>query len=225
MSEADSRDGKAAPSRAMGQFSALEEGIGTTIVGGQPPGRERSRVNVSAGVEKILYLAASDQRFHEALRQDRNAAIDSSGIPLTASERALLAAAPAAQLEATISALDITEVNLGRRRFMRAVAVSAATLAAAGAAGCGDDRPIPADTRWPSVDAGSLIRDIPVPDTPSVADGIRPDSAGIRPDIAADAPWPSVDAGSRDSPVPDVAADTRGPSADAGVGGDMPQND
>lgn len=219
MSEAASRDGKASPSRAMGQFSALEEGIGTTIVGGQPPRRERSRVQVSAGVEKILYLAASDQRFHAVLLQDRAAAMDSSGIPLSASERALLAAAPAAQLEATINALDVTEVNLGRRRFMRAVAVSAVTLAAAGAAGCGDERAIPADTRWPSVDAGSLVRDIPVPDTPAVADGVRPD------DIAVDSPWPSVDAGSTDSPVPDVAADTSGPSADAGVGGDMPQND
>ncbi len=78
MSETGPKDkGRAANPRAMGQFSAVEEGASTTIVGAQPFRRVRNKVNVPAGVEKVLYLAATDSAFHDKLMQDPDAAVAS----------------------------------------------------------------------------------------------------------------------------------------------------
>jgi len=174
----------------MGQFSAVEasEGPSTTIVGAQPPRRQRKQVNVPAGVEKILYLAATDRRFHQALLQDRAAAVAASGIELKASELAMLRAAPAAQLEATIAALDVTPENLGRRRFMQAVAVSAVTLAAADAlSGCGDDDgKVPADSST-FFDSGGIRPDAGT----DTATDITTDTSGGSPDAGISADMPS----------------------------------
>jgi hypothetical protein len=181
----------------MGQLSAVEdtEGTGTTIVGAQPPRRQRSKVQVSAGVERILFLAATDSAFHRLLLQDREAAVKASRVELTASELLMLRAAPAAQLEATIAALNVTPENLDRRRFMKAVAISAAAVAAAETlGGCGDD------------DKGATADSSPnpKPDSGPPRDGEPPDSLP------------------RDGEPPDLRVDTFGGSVDAGVLSDMP---
>jgi len=148
--------------------------MGTTIVGGQPPGRARQTQSVPVGVERVLFTAATDSAFREALLADRTRALEARGIDLEASELALFERIPASQLEAAIGAIDTSPANLRRRVFLGAVAAGAAAVALEG---CGDD---------------STVKGIR-PDDGSVADypaatGIRPDSfaESIPTDAAAD---------------------------------------
>lgn len=148
-------------SRAMGQLLADDPSdVGTTIVGGQPPGNQRKKVTgVPVGIERVLYAAAVDPAFRARLLEQREAAVKDRGFQLRESELAMLRLAPAAQLESAIDGLDTSEHSLERRTFMRAVAASMVTLAAADTiSACGED----------------------------AVKGIRPDSGfdsgGIRPD-------------------------------------------
>jgi len=132
-------DSKRRP-RAMGQFSSDDDsGSGTTIVGGQPPGvRRRSLEGVPIGLEKVLYAAAVDAEFRARLLRDRDGAVAGLGLELRPSELTALRLAPAAQLQAAIDGLDISVENLERRRFMRTVAGSIATVVGADVlVGCG----------------------------------------------------------------------------------------
>ena len=92
---------------------------------------------VPVGMERIIYLAATEPGFHEALMADREAATE--GLGLRASERAVLLAVPTAQLQAAIEGVDVSEPNVARRAFLGAVAASAATVAATATLSCGDD--------------------------------------------------------------------------------------
>ena len=194
--------------------SVLQAETGTTIVGGQPPRRQHVRVNVPVGVERALFLAAGEPEFKAALLQDRDLAARARGVRLRPSEEAMLRVAPAAQLEAAIARLDTSPPNVQRRRFMQAVAVSAAALAAGGATGCGDDTEVPLDGKVQSdsagvrVDAGSrdsLPADVPTyyPDAGIAPDTVKQDvptyypDAGVPPDtVAHDAPfWEASPAG------------------------------
>jgi len=94
---------------------------------------------VPVGVEKVLYLAATDEGFRQALMEDRARAVQQRGLSLRDSELALLAAVPDPQLRVAIDGMDTTPRNVQRRTFMRVVAASAATVAAAEALGCSDD--------------------------------------------------------------------------------------
>jgi hypothetical protein len=179
------------PPRATAQLSAGDDGgVAPTIVGGQPPGRGRKGIKgIPVGVERVLYAAASDDAFRQRLLQDRRAAVQERGFELRASELAMLELAPAAQLQAAIDGMDVTPQNLERRKFLRAVAVSAATLGAGAAlVGCGDD-----DDK----------------ENPPVPAGIRPDSAGVRPDSG-----PPAGDGAADAPRDTVAAPD-GPDQDS----------
>jgi hypothetical protein len=117
-----------------------------TIVGGQPSRRlvggsigkrERfaQKLSVPVGLEKVLYLAARSRAVRERLLADRLGTIAGLGVTLRDSERAMLAAAPAAALEAMIDRIDAS--NPRRRKFMSLVAAAATSLAAGTAAmGC-----------------------------------------------------------------------------------------
>ncbi len=94
---------------------------------------------VPVGVERVLYMAATDPAFREALMADRAGAVQRAGLPLRDSELALLAAVPRPQLQAAIDGMDTTQTNVQRRTFMRVVAASAATVASATALGCSED--------------------------------------------------------------------------------------
>ena len=94
---------------------------------------------VPVGVEKVLFLAATDEGFREALLQDRDRAVEQQGLSLRDSERALLAAVSNEQLCVAIDGMDTSAPNVRRRTFMRVVAASAATVASAAALGCSDD--------------------------------------------------------------------------------------
>jgi hypothetical protein len=140
--------------RAMGQLSAdepvgnVDGAQGLTIVGGQPSRRQRRRRSlqgVPVGVEKVIYLAAADPAFHRALVEDLDAALTSRELQLRPSELAMLRAISSAQLDAAIASVDVRPENVQRRQFLRAVAVSAVTLAAGGAAGCDNSSSPPVD--------------------------------------------------------------------------------
>lgn len=179
------------PPRAMGQLSATDptQQVGTTIVGGQPPGEGRQGILVSAGVERVLFLAAVDPAFCEELVRDRAAAAR-RGFKLSESELAVLRLIPAEQLRATIDSLDASPDNLRRRRFLQAVAVGAAAVAA----GCSDDdvktdapvsgpdatgilADMPPGPDSAGIDSGPVV-DIEAPDSGSAVKGIRPDDGG-----------------------------------------------
>jgi hypothetical protein len=185
---------------ARAQLSADDpSGTGTTIVGGQPTRPRRPLRAIPVGIEKLLYAAAIEPDFREALLRDREAAIRARGIALAPSELAMLKLAPASQLANAIDALDTSASNLARRGFLRAVA-GAVTLAAGTAlAGCGE-KPVPQAgimvDRSSYPDAG-----IPARDIPDYTFQGR-DAAGM-----TDRPW--VEAG------PDGASDG-GPAKDAG---------
>jgi hypothetical protein len=176
--------------RKPGGASADDSGSGTTIVGGQPPGRPRRALqDVPVGLERVLYLAASDPGFRQALLRDRDAAVDARGFPLLPSERTALKVASTEQLEAAIRGLDVSAPSLERRGFMRSVAASAVTLAAVNAlSGC-DRAPVPGVPDNGPVMAG-MDRSQPPWEGPPIA-GDRPGDgpgprwegplAGIRP--------------------------------------------
>jgi len=171
------------PHRAMGQLMASEpDPVNTTIVGGQPPRKQGQTVKVPAGVERALFLAATDEAFCRELFEDRAGAVQTRGLQLSASELAMLRAAPQAQLRAIIDGLDVSAGNVQRRRFMQAVAVGAAALAA----GCGDDGG-KTDAPGPGPDATGILADMPGPGTDAVAglqDAMPPSDFEVPQDLA-----------------------------------------
>lgn len=72
---------------------------GPTIVGARPPGEGTADAAVPNGLDTLLARAAGDPRVKADLLERRAAAASRAGIALTADEEALLAAAPAEQLE------------------------------------------------------------------------------------------------------------------------------
>jgi hypothetical protein len=88
---------------------------------------------VPKGVEVLVHKAAVDPVFRADLLARRAAAAEDIGLPLEATEAAMLAAVPAAQLETIIARTSVPEEH--RRAFLGKAA--AAMLAALGAMGAG----------------------------------------------------------------------------------------
>jgi len=125
------------------------------------------------GVERVLYTAAVDPSFKEALARDRLAAVASRGFELSGSEQALLRMVPDSQLRAAIDGIDFSPENLERRRFLRTLAVTTATVVAADAlTACGGDSE-PTPTRGIQPDMPPADRDGGISDM-MAATGIRP---------------------------------------------------
>lgn len=104
------------------------------------PGSEQTEVPV--GFEMLLYRAAEDPDFAEALVADRERAAAAWGVPLRPSERATLSAVSDDMLRAMIQRLRPGHAQ--RRGFMGNVAAAVASLAAGTAAvgalsSCDDD--------------------------------------------------------------------------------------
>ncbi len=170
--------------------------VGTTIVGGQPPKDRRMTVSVPAGVEKLLYLAATDDDVRHELLRDRDRAAPGHGVALTTSEAAMIRLAPTAQLSSMIDALDVSATNVQRRGFLKAVAASAAAVTAGAAlSGCSDDDDkVKVDSKVgldaqagvdakvnPGLDSGGIQPDTSYLDTAVQVDVGGPKPAGIRP--------------------------------------------
>ncbi len=158
----------------MGQLLADDPGdVGAPIGDRQlPHPQSKKMASVPVGIERVLYAAAVDPLFRTQLLEEREAAVKGRGFKLRESELAMLRLAPAAQLESIIDGLDTSEHSLKRRTFMRAVAASVVTLAAADTiSACSDDGIRPDTTS--GFDAGGSRPDV------------GPAMAGIGPDLTA----------------------------------------
>ncbi|MDY0164939.1 MAG: hypothetical protein RBS80_00260 [Thermoguttaceae bacterium] len=131
-----------------------QEAVRMTIVGGRPPGSGQPVGPVPRGAEILIKKAAVDPEFRTLLVERRAAAADEIGLQLDPAEAMMLAAAPAAQLEAIIERTTVPQEH--RRAFLGKAA--AAMLAAVGisTAGCPPatlgvrpDRPQPAPAGIP----------------------------------------------------------------------------
>lgn len=196
----------------------VEEGrevVRRTIVGGRPRAREKRKIRVPIGLEKVLCRAAGDAAFRQALLLDRDRAVDEAGWELLPTERAVLGSVPAATLETMIASIDVQQH--GRKRFMAGVMAAAfAATALATDGGCvvtGSE---------PDEPPGDVVEDVAFGDAAATRDativpdadpsrGISPDSvvwdigepvpAGILPDAWADSGAPDI------ITMPDITAE------------------
>jgi hypothetical protein len=126
---------------------------------------------IAVGLERVLYLAATEPEFRAALARDVEAAVAGRGLSLGATELATLRAIPTEQLQGTIASLDTSGSNLERRTFLRAVAVSAVAVGSVSAlSGCGED-----EDKGPKVDQGVQAKDLGKAQDSGASRGISPD--------------------------------------------------
>lgn len=138
MSEAKGPEDRGAE---RGAAPARREAARTTIVGGQPPGNAREVPPIPVGLEHLLGLAAASPEFAEALRRDPRAAVQATGLALSASERAILSAVPAPALDQMVSQMNGRLAEPERRRFLEHAALAVAALVGGSAlAACGDKK-------------------------------------------------------------------------------------
>ena len=225
------------PYMGMGVLSG-GDAAGTTIVGGQPGETRRgARQQVPVGLERVLYAAAAEPEFRDALLADRAKALAARGFELTNSERAVLGNLPAEQLAAMIARLDVSRENLARREFLRNVAGTFVALAAGSAlTGC-PSKGEQAATQGGAPFLGPSVPPEPQPPyvEPGPPAGIRPDlpeppepvapPAGIRPDVPEPpSPSPYSTGGIRpDRPKPPtIDIDDPGPQPTRGIRPDRP---
>lgn len=152
-----------------------------------------ARMKLPVGIERVLCVAAADEAFRSRLLEDPRRAVADHGLRLRDSELALLCAIPRPQLEGAVDAVDLSPDNVRRRGFLRAVAATAAGVAAADVLVACEDTDTPAGIR-------------PLDD----AAGIRPsyDATGIRPDMAPGDGTAAADGGATDADLDDAVADT-----------------
>ncbi|MBI5526881.1 MAG: hypothetical protein HY897_11155 [Deltaproteobacteria bacterium] len=157
-----------------------EEVAGKTIVGGRGTVRKAGKVSVPVGIEKVLYLAATDTAFKGRLFGNRSAVLADPILKLDESERAILGGVPDEQLLVMVENID--PQKHGRRKFIRSVAACAASLAAGSViVQCGDE--VETVTKGATVGAGGVRADVP-DDDPDAADTEMDVSHGILPDAS-----------------------------------------
>ena len=162
------------PHRVSGpQFRADDakehEAVRTTIVGGRPPGSGQPVGPIPRGIEVLIKKAAVDAEFRTLLLERRAEAAGEIGLVLEPAEAAMLAAAPAAQLEAII---DQTTVLPAHRRAFLGKAGKAMLAVVGGAAVVGLLSPAGAGCDWPGAPPAPAGI---APDTPPAPAGERPD--------------------------------------------------
>lgn len=87
------------------------------------------RVTVTVGLERLLYLAATDAALRDALLADRARALAAAGLTLSEGEAAVLAAVDRDTLATMIDA--VAPLSRRRRPFLKAVAATCVVLATA----------------------------------------------------------------------------------------------
>lgn len=194
-----------------------------TIVGGQPRNKkQKGKMKVPVGMEKILFHASRDEEFRKKLLSDREIAIAQSGIRLRPSEEAMLKVISNTALEIMIA--NIVPENPRRRKFMGLVAAAAASLAAGTAGeGCGDD----VETEHPTWDAGGNGSDTDVDgdtdsdtdtdtDTDSDSDTDSDTDTDTDTDTDSDSDTETGEDAGNDGSVDTDTVDTDEPDIDAG---------
>jgi len=179
--------------------------VKTTIVGGQPAGNERHLTEVPIGLEQLLAMAATSEEFSRALLDDRDSAVEVSGVTLTRTEWAILKATSDPVLDQMVSQVDVRLPKPERRQFLERAAAAVVLLVGTGAAASckgkgsapskpGEADPVPKDMRpMDSVrpDAGVPMSHPPAgirprdPVPPNMRPMREPDQAGARPDRPA----------------------------------------
>lgn len=149
------------------------EAVRTTIVGGRPPGSGQPVGPIPRGIEVLVKKAAVDSAFCETLLRDRAAAATAIGLALDPAEAMMLAAVPAAQLEAIIAQINVPQEQ--RRTFLghaaaAMVAIVAGTAVTTGCRqeikkGIAPDKPRRTQSTAPAGDSR-------VPVDPAVADRV-----------------------------------------------------
>ena len=152
----------------------------TTIVGGQPPAPAAEAPPVPTGIQSLLRLASVDGAFRAELLERRGEMADVAGLPLTPSERAILASSPASQLRDMAEKLPPPPP--ARREFLRQTAASAVVLLGGAAmadtlTGCCDA--LERIDVNPMATGGGAAPDWPDEFTPAAGDD--DDSAGANP--------------------------------------------
>ena len=175
-----------------------KQAVKTTIVGGQPPGNDRSLPPIPVGIEDLIGMAAVNGEFATALYEDRAAAITAGGVELTATERGILAAIDDAMLAQMVANVERGVPNRERRWFLHRSAAALLVLAGGGAvaSACSDPQskpqppksPAPADAAAAPPDAQPVPKDGPPPPPP---DAVRPEPMPTR-GISPDRPKPDV---------------------------------
>ena len=118
------------PTPSSPQFRAdrpgEQEAVTTTIVGGRPPGPGQSVGQIPRGIEVLIKKASVDPAFKGLLLEKRAESARKIGLDLDPAEAMMLAAVPAAQLEAIIAQTTVPRQH--RRAFL---GNAAATMLAA----------------------------------------------------------------------------------------------
>jgi len=166
--------------------------------------RRKFTARVPIGIEKVLYLAATNASFRRRLTEDRAGAVAAAKVRLTEAERATLLAVPTRALETMID--GIRPAEHGKRRFMRTIAGATVSLAASVAAeGCIDATPAGIQSDIPGPDDAAAVEDgggdeVDVALPTEVEDGMD----------AEVEPWDTAEV-----PMPDIAAEGSRPDDDA----------
>lgn len=111
--------------------------VRTTIVGGQPPGNARPLGEVPIGMERLLGLAAVDDRLAAELERDPRSLAEECGITLEPTELSVLAATPPGALRGMLDGIRTGLAEPARREFMKRASVLAVALFATGGAAAG----------------------------------------------------------------------------------------
>jgi len=194
MSREDRKPGE--PRRDQEPEAVEKRAVKTTIVGGQPPGNERPLPPIPVGIEEILGMAAVNEEFAAALYENRDTAVQASGVELTATERGILAAIDSTTLRQMVGNVEGVFPNRERRAFLARSAAALLALAgggaaAAAAAACSDTKSKPSTKpSQPAPADAAAAAALPADAAPAPADAAPPDAeppapppAGIRPDM------------------------------------------
>ncbi|MBN1421550.1 MAG: hypothetical protein JXP34_22445 [Planctomycetes bacterium] len=119
------------PKGRMFSPKAREDEIRRTIVGVRPPEGAGALPPIPRGIEVLIKKASVDSGFRDLLLADREAAAREIGLDLAPSERAVLAAVPARELEAFVDRVRVPEEH--RRVFLGRAAAAMLALVAGGA--------------------------------------------------------------------------------------------
>lgn len=182
----------------------------TTIVGGRPPETGATLPPVPTGIQSLMRLASVDPKFRRRLLERRGEVAPAAKVALNSTERSILAAIPAAQLEQMIDFLPPPPA--GRHAFLRQTAATAVVLlGGAVLADCtGCKQTSTAADQPPAIVQDAAAGPADAPPMPPLADAyaepppIRPDEmppppGGIPPDLPP--PLPPPDAGVDDAPA------------------------
>lgn len=161
--------------------------VRTTIVGGQPPGNARPLGEVPIGMERLLGLAAVDDRLAAELEHDPKSLAEGCGITLEPTELSVLEATPKGALRGMLDGIRSGLAEPARREFIKRASILAAALFATGAAaasGCKKTTPEPR----PGPGAGATDMDGPPAGMDTPPEDMAPPPKAMTPEPDAGPP-------------------------------------